>query len=218
MEELNRASKIYGRNFFRLTLPFIVYFGSSIACGTYLFPRGQLTKLLCGLLLGLFGLLCTSGSIIDSWGALNNRQFSFREAWNYILHNFHLILPSIILAIVPWLLLLYLFLNFLSFFLFVPLAVYPFFFIYLLPSILLGRNGSIAAIKESIQIAWSHSTRTVLLTYLPGLLVIGLISIGVYSPIVLVITPAWIVLVTTNYCNYDQHPGPIIKHYNREVN
>lgn len=209
MDDFIKVARIYGRNFFRLTLPFILFFGLSLCAGFYDFPEVLWIKVFIGLILGSFGLFGASNAVIDTWGALSGLEFGLRENWKYIWRKFPVLLFSTALAVTPWLLIFYLFLNFFSFLLFVFLAVYPFFFAYLIPSLLIGKNGPLAGIKESFQTSWSNSTRTAAAIYLPGFLVGGLISIEIYSPILLLIAPVWLVLVTVNYCKSNRCSGPV---------
>ncbi|MBS3736584.1 hypothetical protein KGY72_05390 [Candidatus Bipolaricaulota bacterium] len=204
MDELKETATIYGKNFFRLTLPFLVFFGFSLTGGIYAFPQGSTVKVTYGFLLGLLALFCSSSVAVDSWGSLHNVEFGLIENWKYTLGKLPVLLLSTLIAIVPWLVLLYLFLNFYSFFLFVPLAVYPFFFLYLLPSVLVGNAGPVAAIRDSFKTSWSNSTRTATLTYLPGFSATALVVIEIYSPVILILVPAWIVLITVNYCHLNQ--------------
>lgn len=209
MDDFIKVARIYGRNFFRLTLPFILFFGLSLCAGFYDFPEVLWIKVIIGLILGSFGLLGAGNAVIDSWGALSGLEFGLSENWKYTWRKLPLLLSSTAIAVAPWLLVFYLFLNFFSFLLFIVLAVYPFFFVYLIPSLLIGETGPLAGIKESFQISWSNSTRTAAVTYLPGFLVAGLIAIEIYSPIVLLLAPAWLVLVTATYCKSNQCSGPV---------
>ncbi|MBS3786932.1 hypothetical protein KGY79_01900 [Candidatus Bipolaricaulota bacterium] len=209
IDDFIEAVKIYGRNFFRLILPFILFFGLSLGAGFYEPTEVLLIKAITGLILGLFGLFAAGNAVIDTWGAFSGLEFDLSENWKYAWRKFPVLLSSTAIVIVPWLLIFYLFLNFFSFLLFVVLAVYPFFFTYLIPSLLIGENGPLSGIKESFQTSLSNSTRTAVVTYLPCFLVVGLISIEIYSPIVLLIAPAWLVLVTVTYCKSNQCSGPV---------
>ncbi|MEF8836844.1 MAG: hypothetical protein V5A87_03230 [Candidatus Bipolaricaulota bacterium] len=204
MDELKETAKIYGKNFFRLTLPFLVFFGFYIIGGSFAFPQGSTVKIIYGFLLGLLALFCSSSVAVDSWGSLHNLEFGLIENWKYVLGKLPVLLLSTLITVAPWLVLFYLFLNFYSFFLFVPLAVYPFFFLYLLPSVLVGGAGPVAAIRDSFKVSWSNSTRTAILTYLPGFSATALVAIEIHSPVILILVPAWIVLITANYSHLNR--------------
>lgn len=218
MAELKLAGKIYGRNLIRISLPFILLFGSSLACGSFLFLEGRLIRVIYGLGLGLLGLLCFASAIMDSWGSLNNRDFGLGANWKYLGTKLPVLIAGALIGFVPWLLLLYLFFNFFSFFLFVPLIVYPFFFTFLLPSILVRDQCLISAIKDSFRTSWANSSRTAILTYVPVFLAVGLITLDIYSPIFLLIAPIWSVLVTTNYCSLTGTSEPSKQIIKRKAN
>jgi hypothetical protein len=209
MDEFNKIAGLYGRNFFRLTLPFLLVLAVSLGVGLFGPPEAPLPTVLVGLAFGLLLLFAAGSATIDSWGAYHGLEFGLRQNWKYLGKKLPLLLVSTVVTASPWLLMLYLFLNFYSFFLFVPLAVYPFFFVYLVPGLLIKDEGPVAAVKDSFRTSWSHTTRTAVITYVPGMLVIGLSSVGIYSPIFLLIAPVWFVFLTVTYCNFTECPKSI---------
>ncbi len=208
MEEIKKGFKVYGKNFFRLILPFLALFVASLIYARYLSTGGRIFQTLSGLGLSLLGLISVCGVIVDTWGALEKKKFGLIRSWSYVFRNFPALLFTVSLAAIPWLVLLYLFLNFFSFFLFAPLAIYPFFFVFTLPELLIGGSGPIETFRNSFRLSLSHSTRTVLLTYLPTVAIISLTIIGFNSLTLLLIVPIWAVLTTTNYCSLNSNPGP----------
>ncbi len=189
-------------------MPFLVLFAVSLLWNRYFPYGGRVLQSLSGLGLAILGLIVVSGATVDTWGALENKNFGLHKCWSYVLSSLPKILLTVSIAAIPWLLLFYLFLNFFSFFLFVPLAIYPFFFAFTLPELLIGGSGPIETFRNSFNFSLAHSTRTVLLTYLPIVLVILLITFGFYSLTLLLVLPTWTVLLSSNYCSLKRNPGP----------
>lgn len=215
MRVLKRSLRVFGKNFFRLTLPFLLLLGVTIGRGSLAVFQSLTAGIVSLLGEAFLGLFCISGLILDTWGALNNRQFGFRESWGYVARNLPRLLLSVLIAAAPWLMILYLFFHFFNFFLFLPLAVYPFFFVFTLPELLINDSGPFEAFQASFQLSLTHSTRTILLTYLPGTLATYLYFLGFQSLVVLLVIPAWFVTISTQYCILTESAGPV--EYFKEV-
>lgn len=196
-------------------MPFLLLLGVIIGRGSLAVFRGLTPGIASFFGVAFLGFFCISGLVLDTWGALNNRQFAVRESWGYVARNLPRLLLTVFIAVAPWLVILYLFFHFFSFFLFLPLAVYPFFFVFTLPELLINGSRPIEAFRTSFQLSLTYSTRTILITYLPGTLAIYLYFMGFQSLVVLFVIPAWFVTISTQYCILTENAGPV--DYFREV-
>lgn len=215
MRVLKRSLRVFGKNFFRLTLPFLLLLGVTIGRGNLAVFQSLTAGVVSLLGVAFLGFFCISALVLDTWGALNHRQFGIRENWGYVARNMPRLLLAVFIAGTPWLVILYLFFHFFNFFLFLPLAIYPFFFVFTLPELLINGSGPVEAFRTSFQLSLTYSTRTILLTYLPGTLVTYLYFLGFQSLVVLLVIPAWFVAISTQYCILTENAGPV--EYFREV-
>lgn len=197
--ELKIAGKVYRKNFFRLTLPFLIPFGLSVYFRAFGNTLPFIPQILVWTGISLICLILLSGTVIDTWGAIKRKQFSLRKNWLQVSSRIPQLLLATILALAPWLTLFYLFLEFFNFFLVVALVIYPFFFPFLLPSLLISGSDVMGGLRNSITTSWNYSTKAAVVTYVPGMLG-GILSImGLASLIYLFLLPAWMVLTTATY-------------------
>lgn len=206
--ELKIAGKIYGKNFFRLTLPFLIPFGLSVFFRGFRNTLPFIPRMLTLTGISFICLMLLGGTVIDTWGALKSKQFSLRKNWLQVSSRIPRLLLATILVLAPWLTLFYLFLEFFNFFLFVTLVIYPFFFPFLLPSLLISGSGMMGGLRNSITTSWNYSTKAAVVTYVPGILGGILSIIGLASLIYLFLLPAWMVLTTVTYYKVSQRSDP----------
>ncbi len=215
MRVLKRSLRVFGKNFFRLTLPFLLLLGVNLGRGSLAVLQRLPASIVSLLGVAFLGFFCISGLILDTWGALNNCQFGVRESWGYVARNLPRLLLTVLIAGAPWLVILYLFIHFFNFFLFLLLAVYPFFIVFTLPELLINDSGPVEALRTSFQLSLTHSTRTILLTYLPGTLATYLYFLDFQSLVVSLVIPAWFVTISTQYWILMESAGPV--EYFKEV-
>jgi hypothetical protein len=182
-----------------LTLPYLFLVGGYVA-SVRLVPFSN--KVVLGTFFscfGFFALIAVSLTAIDVWGVTSGVNFGLGDNALYVLKNLPSLLFSMILITPAGLLILYLFLNFFSFYLFIPLAFYPFFFIYLLPIVLLTEKGVFEGIRRSFDMAWKNFQRTAIITFIPAIIIGYIISFSLYEVVFLFFLPIWVVLVTRNF-------------------
>jgi len=202
--DIKESFGFYFKNFIRLTIPYILLVGGYIASIRFV-PFSN--TVLLGILLFCFGflvLVIASMTVIDVWGAANGFNFGFGDNVIYVLKNLPKLLSSVTLIAPPGFLILYLFVNFFSFYLFIPLAFYPFFFIYLLPIVLLTENGLFEGIKRSFDMAWKNFQRTAIITFIPAIIIGYVSSFSLYEIVFLFLFPIWVVVITRNFCSISE--------------
>lgn len=202
--DLKESFEIYFKNFIRLTIPYFLLvggyitsvrfipFSNTVLLGTFLFCFGILT------------LITVSLTVVDVWGAASGYDFGLGDNALYVLKNLLRLFSSVILITPPGFLILYLFLNFFSFYLFIPLAFYPFFFIYLLPIVLLTEKGILEGVRRSFDMAWKNFKRTATITFIPAIIVGYISSFLLYEIVFLFLLPIWVVLITRNFCSISE--------------
>lgn len=201
MIEIRKVAGIYFKNFLRLTLPYI------LPVGGYSFSPVRISTPL-AIIFAVVYFFAIGITVMDVWGALNDLSFGLLNNIFYVIRKIPQLIISLILVLPPGVLIFYLFLNFFSYYLFVLLAAYPFFIIYVIPISLIGCQGPLKSIKSSFELAWEHPGRTALLTFPPVLIITYLF---VYSWRVfnfLFFVPIWVTLITQSYCKIVNCKGP----------
>ncbi len=202
--DLKEPFEIYFKNFIRLTIPYLFLVGGYIASVRFVpFSNTVLlgTFLFC---FGFLALIIVSLTVVDVWGAASGYNFGLGDNALYILKNLPGLLSSVILITPVGFLILYLFLNFFSFYLFIPLAFYPFFFIYLLPIVLLTERGILEGVRRSFDMAWKNFKRTAIITFIPAIIIGYISSFFLYEIVFLFLLPIWVVLITSNFCRISE--------------
>lgn len=206
--DLKASFEIYFKNFIRLTIPYLLLVVGYFALVRFV-PFSN-TLLLGAFLssLGFLALMAVSLTVVDVWGVASGYNFGLEDNALYVLNNLPKLLSSVILITPPGFLILYLFLNFFSFYLFIPLAFYPFFFIYLLPIVLLTEKGVLGGVRRSFDMAWKNFQRTAIITFIPAIITGYASSFLLYEIVFLFLLPIWVVLITRNFCSIAECEAP----------
>ncbi|MBS3788735.1 hypothetical protein KGY79_11130 [Candidatus Bipolaricaulota bacterium] len=204
---MRKAIKAYLKNFLRVSLPYVLLAGAYLGIGELILSKKNIWILIA--LFGAASLVVSGVTVVDIWGSINNLKFGLPESFKYVIGKSPRLIFTMLIVLPGGLVLLYLFLNFFSFYLFIPLAFYPFFFIYLLPILLLGEKGVLSFLRKSFDLAWYNPIKTGIITFLPAIVTGYLLAFGFQLVVFLFILPFWMSLIVSNYCEISECIGPV---------
>ncbi|MFW6111453.1 MAG: hypothetical protein ACOC7Z_00350 [Candidatus Bipolaricaulota bacterium] len=189
---------VYRKNFLRLSVSFCV---TAIPIGIAMLslPRTVEWQFFLGglFVLSFLGSASFNIKLVDSFKSGNT--VTNREALLVIKRNLSRLIELGFLLAALIVSGLYLLLRFYNFVVSLTVLAIPVLTVFTLPRLVLEREGLLDSLKSAMRTSWNNFFDVLVVTMLPGVVVIYLWLIGLWLPVWCFLLPFWVVLITELY-------------------